>query len=71
MRHRWPNIPVELTAHSAGLVGESWHLLLWAAAQRERVCRACGHARECKSPVQVYVEPQDKGSARASPRGGV
>ena len=46
MRHRWPNIPVELTAHSAGLVGESWHLLLWAAAQRERVCRACGHARE-------------------------
>jgi toxin ParE1/3/4 len=35
-----------------------------------RVCRACGHAWGCKSPVQVCVEPKDKGSARASPRGG-
>jgi hypothetical protein len=41
------------------------------AAHRERVCRACGHARGCKSPVQGCVEPKDTGSARASPRGGV
>ena len=44
---------------------------LRAAAHSQRVCRACGHAWECKSPVQVCVEPQDQGSARASPRGGV
>jgi hypothetical protein len=31
-----PNNPLELTAHSAGFVGYSWCLLLWAAAQRER-----------------------------------
>jgi hypothetical protein len=44
---------------------------LRAAADAARVCRACCHARGGKSPVQVYVEPKDKGSARASPRGGV
>ena len=37
------------------------------AAHAQRVCRACGHAWECKSPVQVFVEAKDQGSARASP----
>src|SRR3954454_22518943 len=38
------------------------------AAHAGRVCRACGHAWGCKSPVQVCGEPKDKRSARASPR---
>jgi hypothetical protein len=30
------NNPLELTAHSAGFLGYSRRVLLWAAAQRER-----------------------------------
>jgi rubrerythrin len=38
---------------------------LTATHEDVRVCRACGHAWGCKSPVQVCVEPKDTGSARA------
>ena len=31
-----PLVYCNRTAHSAGFAGESWRILLWAAAQRER-----------------------------------
>jgi hypothetical protein len=40
---------------------------VWPAAHRGRRCRAGCHARECKSPVQGYVAPKDKGKVAALP----
>jgi len=55
----WPNHPVERTAPS-GSFFPCVRRCLGAAAHWKRVCRACGHAWGCKSPVQVCVEPKDK-----------